>query len=159
MSDSSHIIREYSLRDKAACLTLFDSNVPQYFMPNERNEFIQWLDKTDRAAYYVMIQKEEIVACGGIYVDWDRQATGLAWGMVHHSRHKQGLGKVLTIHRLETMNEQFPGLDQYLETSQLTEAFYLKFGFETIERIKDGFGPGLDNCKMRKPDNLPRSKL
>lgn len=150
MSDSHYIIREYTLRDKAACLTLFDSNVPQYFMSQERDEFIEWLDKTDRAPYYVLIENNKIVACGGIYVDSDKQIVGLAWGMVHGSRHKQGLGKALTVHRLEIMSQQFPDLDQHLETSQLTEAFYLKFGFETIEQIKDGFGPGLDNCKMRK---------
>lgn len=150
MRNSLHVIREYTAEDKEACLAIFDSNLPQYFMPHERNELIEWLDKTDRASYSVLVEKDEVVACGGIYVDSDKQITGLAWGMVHDSRHKQGLGKALTIHRLETMSQQFPGLDQHLETSQFTEAFYLRFGFETIERIQDGFGPGLDNCKMRK---------
>ncbi|GAB5525508.1 MAG: GNAT family N-acetyltransferase [Roseivirga sp.] len=131
-------------------MSIFDSNIPTYFVDYERAEFIDWLDKQDRAPYYVLLEKDTIVAAGGIYIDDEKQVAGLAWGMVHRLKHKQGLGRILTQHRLKVMDEVYPKLDQQLATSQLTEAFYQKFGFETTERIKDGFGPGLDNCKMRK---------
>lgn len=150
IAKSNHLIREYRAEDKKDCLAIFDSNVPNFFMEYERQEFIEWLDKEDRAPYNVLLERGTIVAAGGIYIDDEKQVAGLAWGMIHGSKHKQGLGRLLTIHRLEVMDKQYPKLDQHLETSQLTEAFYQKFGFETTERIKDGFGPGLDNCKMRK---------
>lgn len=147
---SEHLIREYESEDKKACLSIFDSNVPDYFVDNERQEYLEWLDETDRAPYYVLSLGNEIVAAGGIYVDNEKNVAGLAWGMVDNSKHKQGLGRLLTVHRLQLMDQLYPDLDQHLETSQLTEAFYKKFGFETIERVPEGFGPGLDNCKMRK---------
>ncbi len=150
MSEQAHLIREYLPGDKEDCLSIFDSNVPDYFVDNERQEYLEWLDKTDRAPYYVLLQDSEIVAAGGVYIDKEMNIAGLAWGMVHGAKHKQGLGRLLTIHRLEVMDQLYPDLDQHLETSQHTEAFYQKFGFVTTERIKDGFGPGLDNCKMRK---------
>ncbi|MCE7991870.1 MAG: GNAT family N-acetyltransferase [Roseivirga sp.] len=150
MSQIQHSIREYEPKDKAACITIFNSNVPEYFCDAEREEFIEWLDKEDRAPYYVLLDGDLVLACGGIYEDAEEQMTGLAWGMVLYSKHKQGLGKQLTLHRLELMEKLFPHYAQHLSTSQHTEAFYKKFGFETTECIKDGFGPGLDNCKMRK---------
>lgn len=150
MSQTDYQIRTYTAEDKIACLAIFDSNVPTFFMEYERQEFVDWLDKQDRAPYYVLTMAKEVVAAGGIYIDNEKQAAGLAWGMVHRSKHKQGIGRLLTMHRLEVMDKHYPELNQQLATSQLTEAFYQKFGFETTERIKDGFGPGLDNCKMRK---------
>ncbi len=150
MSKPDYQIRVYTTEDKTACLAIFDSNMPTYFMEYERDEFIEWLDKQERAPYYVLIQEQEVVAAGGIYIDDEKQVAGLAWGMVHRAKHKQGIGRLLTVHRLEVMDKCYPELNQQLATSQLTEAFYQKFGFETTERIKDGFGPGLDNCKMCK---------
>lgn len=143
-------IRLYQHNDKAACLAIFDSNVPQYFVPGERNEFIQWLNKPGRAPYYVFEAEQETVGCGGIYVDKDKQIAGLAWGMVHRNYHKKGLGRSLTLYRLKAMTLNYPTLEQHLETSQYTEAFYQQFGFQTYERIKNGFSPGLDNCKMKR---------
>lgn len=35
-----------------------------------------------------------------------------------------------------------------IETSQHTEGLYARFGFLVVERVKDGFGPGLDQVKM-----------
>lgn len=145
------IIQEYTAKDKAACMAIFESNIPQYFMESERPEFEEWLNKPDRAPYYILLQQNEIIACGGIYEDKEKKTAGLAWGMVSHKLHKQGFGKLLTEHRLVAMNALFPGLEQHLETSQHTEAFYRKFGFEVIEVVKSGFGEGMDNYKMRKP--------
>lgn len=150
MNQIGYSIREYEPKDKAACITIFDSNVPEYFSDAEREEFIEWLDKEDRAPYFVLVEGNEILACGGIYEDTEKQVIGLAWGMVLYSKHKQGLGKQLTLHRLELMDRLFPHYDQHLGTSQHTEAFYRKFGFVTTGFIKDGYGPGLDKYEMRK---------
>ncbi len=143
-------IREYNAGDKAACIAIFDSNIPQYFMAEERQEFEDWLDKEDREVYYVMIDNDEIVACGGIYEDTEQNFVGQAWGMVLNSRHKQGYGKALTQHRIREMEERFSHLDQHLSTSQHTAPSYEKMGYTTTEVIKDGFGPGMDQYKMKR---------
>lgn len=143
-------IRPYQAKDEAACLIVFDSNIPTYFMQSEREEFIEWLEKPDRGDYYVLTKNEEIVACGGIYMDNQAHTAGLAWGMVRQDLHKQGLGKALSLYRLKAISEKYPDLQQQLVTSQHTAAFYEKLGFQTIEITKDGFGPGLDNYKMVK---------
>ena len=141
-------IRLYQKTDLEACLTVFDSNIPQYFMQSERDEFIEWLAKPDRDDYYVLLHKGALVACGGIYHDPENRETGLAWGMVRKDLHKKGLGKALSLHRLEVISQKYPDYQQQLVTSQHTTAFYKKLGFEIVSVEKDGFGPGLDNYKM-----------
>lgn len=141
-------IRPYQKSDKEACLHIFESNRPKYFMAEERQQFIDWLEKPDREAYYVGEINGEIVACGGIYADDKNQLCGLAWGMVNHADHGKGYGKKLSLFRLERMTERYPSYRHELGTSQHTAAFYEKLGFETEEIIKDGFGPGLDHYRM-----------
>ena len=142
--------REYTPADKAACMAIFESNMPLYFVDEERQQFEDWLDKEDRETYGVLIDQGEIVACGGIYEDKELNLVGLAWGMVLNSLHKKGYGKALTLHRIEEMNTRFPHLDQHLGTSQHTAPFYEKMGFTTTEIIQDGFGPGLHHYKMMR---------
>lgn len=144
------IIREYSTADKEACMAIFDSNMPQYFVSEERQQFEDWLDKEDRETYQVLIDRDEVVACGGIYEDTELKLVGLAWGMVRNDLHKNGYGKALTLFRIEEMEERFSHYDQHLGTSQHTAPFYEKMGFITTEIIKDGFGPGLDHFKMMR---------
>ncbi|MFK7821345.1 MAG: N-acetyltransferase family protein [Planctomycetaceae bacterium] len=141
-------IREYSPDDRETCLAIFDTNRPKYFAEHEREEFAGWLDKTDRPSYSVLELTNEVVACGGIYLDEVRNQTGLAWGMVRSDLHSQGIGRVLTELRVQQMQTEFPTLKQCLETSQHTFQFYEKMGFQTVEITPDGFGPGIDRYDM-----------
>lgn len=146
-------IREYLPSDKDACLDIFESNIPLYFNKNEKPLFIEWLDKTDREAYYVLINNSKIIGCGGTYYDESKKIAGLAWGMIHQKHHKNGHGFTLTKFRLEKLLIQHPNVVHRIETSQHTKLFYEKFGFKTIVFFKDGFGKGLDKYDMEKQVN------
>ena len=141
-------IREYSPEDRSACLALFESNRPKYFVEHELQLFSDWLDKRDRPSYSVMEKAGQIIACGGIYQDMAKKAAGLAWGMVRQDLHRQGYGRRLTLYRLDQLQDQFPNLTQRIETSQYTFEFYEKLGF-VLERVTpDGFASGLDRYDM-----------
>ncbi len=143
-------IRVYHVKDKEKCLEIFESNLPQYFTIDEKLMFAEWLEKQDREEYYVLADASEIVACGGLYYDDKKTEAGLAWGMVHQNFHKKGYGQMLTKYRLEKLSEKYPQTVLSIETSQFTEKFYAKMGFETESIVKDGFGPGLDKYGMKK---------
>ncbi|QYU67682.1 hypothetical protein J4558_22715 [Leptolyngbya sp. 15MV] len=49
---------------------------------------------------------------------------------------------------MEKAREKLGDRPFMISTSQHTEGFYQKLGFETIEHIPDGFAPGIDICKM-----------
>lgn len=143
-------IREYCPNDKEICLEIFESNLPQYFNFDEKLMFAEWLEKTDREEYYVLMINSEIVACGGLYYDDKKDEAGLAWGMVHQDFHKKGYGQMLTEYRLDKLSNKYPTAILRIETSQFTENFYKKMGFKTESIVKDGFGPGLDKYCMKK---------
>jgi len=150
-------IRIYTSQDKNACIAIFDSNCPRYFLDHERAEFIDWLEKEDRLEYYVLEIDDEILACGGIYKDDDLDQVGFAWGMVSRSHHGKGLGSALAKHRIKILDDKFPSYDCKLSTSQLTDAFFAKHGFVQTAYEKDGWGKGMDKVTMFRRRSKPES--
>lgn len=141
--------RPYLPDDSVACLALFDSNTPQYFAPQERAEFAAFLAQAGGKAlpYLVLEQGGVVVACGGVELRGDH--AGLTWGMVARARHGQGLGRALTLARLDRLRAMPEVGAVVIETSQHTRGFYEGFGFVVTAIVPDGFGPGLDRCDMR----------
>lgn len=141
-------IRPYSDDDLEFVVAIFRSNIPKYFGPGEESGLRSFLADVRSEEYYVVEIDGKIIACGGLGLNED-DTVSLCWGMVHREYLGTGLGKSLTEYRLERSLEVFGPKPMVTSTSQHTEGFYHKFGFVTVERITDGFGPGLDNCKMR----------
>ena len=65
-------IRPFDPADRAACLALFDSNVPEFFLPGERAEFETWLGQPfgsgEYGEYFVLEDEGRVVACGGVWL-------------------------------------------------------------------------------------------
>lgn len=142
--------RSYVPGDLSACLAIFDSNVPTFFAPGEREEFRAFLDDVDAGdrPYLVLTRAGMVIACGGLMVEANARRAGLAWGMVDRAWHGQGLGTCLTRARLE-LARAIPDLAELtLATSQHTRRFYAGFGFIAAKVIPDGFGAGLDRWDM-----------
>ena len=143
------MLRSYTTPDRAACLKLFESNFPFFFSEVDRTDYHDFLDDADagRETYFVLEGGAEILACGGV-----GQAAGetfLTWGMVRGDQHGMGLGDELTRSRLDWLRRHWPAVSHVrIDTSQHTEGFYARFGFEVTERTPDGFGPGLDRVRM-----------
>lgn len=142
-------IRPFSQDDLGAVVEVFRSNIPKYFGPSEELGLLEFL-ATDHVEHYSVIEiNGEVVGAGGIGLN-DDDTVSLCWGMVHSDHIGTGLGKLLTEYRIELSHEVFGNKAMVTSTSQLTEGFYNRFGFVTIEHTPDGFDPGIDICKMRK---------
>jgi GNAT superfamily N-acetyltransferase len=142
--------RPYVAEDFAACLAIFDSNVPTFFAPEERADFCQFLESIDTEGwpYLVLTHHGSVIACGGLSVEPERKRASLAWGMVYRAFHGRGLGTRLTQTRL-AQARAIPGIAELiLDTSQHTHGFYEKFGFTASKVTLDGFAPGLDRWDM-----------
>ena len=139
--------------DFKTCLAIFDSNVPPYFDPSERPDFVDFLQGLPHGEthFLVVLRNGLVVGCGGLKIDpVGRQAT-LCWGMVHRACHGAGLGTRLTRARL-ALAATLPHVRTVaLSTSQHTQGFYATFGFSLHKRTPDGFGPGLECCDMVMP--------
>ncbi|GFD81185.1 acetyltransferase [Tenacibaculum sp. KUL118] len=142
----------YKEEHKIALLEIFRSNCPKYFDPNDENDFIEFLDNYADENYFVVYNQDEIIGCGGHYLKDIRY--GIAWTMF--KRHSIGVKKLIEVsdaffseieNRILKDKNSF---DIYVDTTQLMENLFNRYGFKTYEIIKDGFGKGLDEYKMKK---------
>jgi N-acetylglutamate synthase-like GNAT family acetyltransferase len=151
-------IREYNVKDKAACLQLFKSNMPVFFADHELVDFEAWLDAMparknlledqDQEMYFVLEEQGNPVACGGFYVSRDGSGARMCWGMVENSQHKKGYGKVLTRYRLGLIRKLFPHTRIALDTTQHSSGFFEKQGFVLDKITENAYAPGLHRYDM-----------
>jgi predicted GNAT family N-acyltransferase len=140
--------RKYTAKDLEPVVAIFRSNIPKYFGPSEEPGLLEFLSATSSEDYYVIEVDGEIVGAGGIALNED-ETVSLCWGMVREDHLGTGLGRKLTEFRIAASREKFGACAMVTSTSQHTEGFYKKFGFRTVEHTPNGFGPGIDICKMR----------
>ncbi|MEN5147537.1 GNAT family N-acetyltransferase [Brevundimonas diminuta] len=141
--------RPYRADDREACLALFDGNTPRFFDASERDGFADYLQATAFEHAYQVIERDgRVVACGGHAVEPDGISVALCWGMVDNGLHGQGVGRALTEARIAAARAT-PGITRViLNTSQHTQGFYARFGFETVKVTTDGYAPGIDRWDM-----------
>lgn len=140
---------EYHSVDFESCLAIFDSNSPNYFSSAEKQEFEAFLLDLPGPYLIVKHQKFGIVGCGGYAFNQKYKSADLCWGMVHSDFHKQGFGDALLQYRLACIkaNPEIKAIN--LKTSQLTNHFFQKVDFETLNVVKDGFASGLHRYDMQ----------
>ncbi|KAB7769047.1 GNAT family N-acetyltransferase [Xanthomonas maliensis] len=141
--------RPYTTTDFAACLDLFDGNVPTFFSREERPAFVTFLREAASGwNYHVIERNAQVVAAGGYALSDDGRCASFCWGMVAPALQRQGLGTALVQARLRAARRT-PGVSQVLlDTSQRTCAFYARFGFVVQVVTANGYGPGLDRYDM-----------
>ncbi|HKU99704.1 MAG TPA: GNAT family N-acetyltransferase [Vineibacter sp.] len=142
-------LRPYRREDRAACLALFDSNVPAAFAPQERADFIHFLDHLNRGYLVMEDVHGHVVACGGFLPSNGNPATAvLCWGMVRQTLHRMGRGAYLLAARLDLIATNAGFTTVAIETSQKSRGFFERFGFVAGTIVPDGFAPGLDRVEM-----------
>ncbi|KPX49903.1 Acetyltransferase [Pseudomonas syringae pv. helianthi] len=137
----------YTLTDRNVCLDIFDSNVPHYFDPAEREQFASFL-MAPLGHYFVVERDGAVVACGGYLVLSDPSVAELTWGMVHNELHGSGLGRFLTQARLDLMRVLPRVTRAFINTSQHVQDFYSNLGFVMGAVELNGHGPGIDSVRM-----------
>lgn len=150
MSDPPEVtIRPWVESDRDGCLAVFDSNVPDFFVEDERPGFEEFLGDLP-GPYLVLVGADgAVVGCGGWAVETGTATADLCWGMVRRDLHGRGLGRLLTEARIAGVRAEGRVRIVALHTSQHTTGFYERLGFATGEVVRDGYAPGLHRCEMR----------
>ncbi|MBS1773146.1 MAG: GNAT family N-acetyltransferase [Bacteroidetes bacterium] len=151
-------IREYQPSDREPCITIFDSNTPQYFDPTEKEYLQNWLTGKDEGRhsyknniaehFYVLEHDGAVVGCGGFYIPEAKPVANMVWGMIHRDYHKHGLGKALFQYRVQQIQKLYPHCSIILDTTQHTYGFFEKLGFKVTQITNDAYGPGLNRYDM-----------
>jgi ribosomal protein S18 acetylase RimI-like enzyme len=148
--------RDYKAADKAACLEIFQSNVPDYFAQAELSEVTRLLD--ERLCPYLVVENDEqqIIAGGGIWIDLLEKSATLCWIMVARPHHGKGTGRRLVLTLLNLLR-QSPFVELVkLDTSQHTTLFYEKLGFSKCGFIPNYYAEGLHRYDMTMVWNRPK---
>lgn len=153
MNSAGIRIREYEADDFNACMDAFISNLPKFFAPHEQQLFEIFLQEYAAGnvmkSKYFVIEKNGNVAGAGGYGDKDnRGLISLAWGMIHHNFHRQGLGLLLLKYRLEEIVRLFPDVPVCLDTTQHSAGFFEKAGFTQTGQTPDYYAPGLHRIDL-----------
>jgi len=136
-------IRQYHTTDKAQLIELFQLNSPDYFSPDEKNDFINYLSN-EVEQYFVMELGTKIIGSGGINFSENEQIGKISWDLFHPHYQKQGLGTALLKHRINIL-QSIPSVQSIIvRTSQQAHLFYQKNGFKTKDIVKDYWAKGYD---------------
>ena len=140
-------IRPYILSDKSAVINLLRLNTPTFFAPAEERDFEQYLE-CELEDYFVVIEKDKIIGCGGINYFPSEKLARISWDMVDSTMHGKGIGKQLVEHRLQLLRKNSEINLIVVRTSQHTFQFYGKMGFEIKQVEKDFWAEGFDLYEM-----------
>ncbi|MEQ8908732.1 MAG: GNAT family N-acetyltransferase [Vicingaceae bacterium] len=146
-----YCIRKYKTSDESALLAVFDSNVPEYFNPEERKPFLDFLQEgvNGQELYEVLELNGSVIAAGGYRIEKPGDAR-ICWLMVERSQHQKGWGKCLLEGQMKRIedSEHFNMIS--LMTSQHTDEFYEKMGFVRTDYKEDYWAKGMHLVMMEK---------
>lgn len=125
-------------------MSIFESNTPDYFAPQEKDEFIAFLDRMAIPYFVVMSEKDGVVACGGYKLKDNGTTAWLRWDMVKRDCQRQGLGRYLTLGRMNLLCDEEKVDTIQVGTSQYSYRFYERMDFEISLFTETGIAPGID---------------
>ncbi len=139
------LFRAYSSADREACLEIFDANCPTFFAPNERDDFVTFLDARS-VGYEVCVVNERVVGAFGLFGN-GRQTKSLNWLLI--DPHSQGIGIGSAIMDRIVSSGRHSGLRLLsIAASHKSAPFFSRFGAVTTAVVDDGWGPGMNRVDM-----------
>lgn len=140
-------IRPYTPADNESIISLLRLNTPKYFAPEEEVDLKHYLSN-EIDFYFVAEENSKIIGCGGINIVDNGKTARISWDIIHPDYQGKGIGRELTLYRIDRIKE-IPGIETIVvRTSQLVYPFYKKFGFELKELVKDYWAEGIDMYVM-----------
>lgn len=141
------MIREYRASDKFDVIELLKLNTPQYFAPEEEQDFSVYLDNR-REDYFVVETEGEVIGAGGINYTDEGKTAYISWDVFHPKAQGKGWGTQLVLYRIGLIKQNPAIVLIRVRTSQMVYTFYEKCGFELKEVVPDYWAKGFDLYRM-----------
>ena len=139
------IFRPYCNADLQACTSVFDANCPEYFAPNERQEYEEFLEGVS-GDYEVCEVDGRVLGAFGLFVDGENVKV-LNWILLDPQTQGIGVGSKImerVIHLSRTSQTRVVKI----AASHKSAPFFARFGATTTSSTKGGWGPGMDRVDM-----------
>lgn len=148
------LYRPYVSASLDDCLKLFDANCPEYFAPNERGDYKNFLEASPNAYELCCILGKLVVAFGvfpeGSATSDDScaaRAASLNWILIDPDMQGSGIGTELMSRALN--RSRLLGVRALkIAASHKSAPFFKKFGAEVVRETHDGWGPGMHRIDM-----------
>jgi len=138
-------LKPYSSADRETCLDIFDANCPTYFAPNERDDYVDFLD-TDTGRYEVCLVNNKIVGAFGLYGNGETTKT-LKWILIDPGSHGLGIGSAI-MDRVVSLGNASELKYLTIAASHMSAPFFARIGAVTKATIENGWGPGMHRVDM-----------
>ena len=145
---SNATFRAYTHDDRAACEAVFDANCPDFFLPNERPDYLHYLDEQSEG-YEVCVVDGGISGAFGIWHESD-DCAHLSWIMIDPAAQGHGVGTKMMERTFERCRSSSATLLK-IAASHRSAPFFARFGAEEIKYTEDGWGPGMHRIDMELP--------
>ena len=137
---------DFSRDKQPQCLGLFDLNCPDFFAPNERQEYQDFLQQAD-GAYQLGFLQDELVAAFGLGPGTSSDRARIQWIMVHPARKGQGVGSQMLAHaRSRAVAGGAAVVD--IAASHLSAPFFARAGAREVSYQENGWGEGMHRVDM-----------
>lgn len=137
--------RPYRVIDQSACLELFDANCPAFFAPNERADYIEFLE-AEPVYYKVCLVDDQIVGAFGLN-SFANAEGAIRWILIRPEMHGHGIGSAIMEHVLAEAHAA--GMQRIrIAASHRSAPFFARFGAEFVREILNGWGPGMHRVDM-----------
>jgi GNAT superfamily N-acetyltransferase len=143
--NSEVAFRPYSRGDREICLGLFDANCPEFFAPNERADYLRFLESSP-SGYELCLVNSEVAGAFGLIGDGTSRRR-LNWIMLNPKF--QGLGAGRAIMERVAALASADGIQVVdIAASQKSAPFFARFGAVTLKVIDNGWGSGMHRVDM-----------
>ena len=140
--------RPYRDADRQACTSIFDANCPEFFAPNERQEYDKFLDGVS-GDYEVCEVDGRVLGAFGLFVDGENVKM-LNWILLDPQTQGIGVGSKI-MERVIQLSRASQTRTVKIAASHKSAPFFARFGATTASSTKNGWGPGMDRVDMELP--------
>lgn len=128
------------------CLTVFERNIPDYFHPDELDDYRDYLENFALENYWVCHVDDRFIGCGGIHIV--ENVGRLVYGMIDPNYHRMGFGRELLNFRLLRLSNSPLVKTIRLETTPKAKGFFKSLGFVEDRTVKQGIANCMDQVDM-----------
>ena len=137
--------RPYTFADKDTCLAIFDANCPDFFAPNERAYYADFLD-AELATYELCLVDAHVVGAFGL-IGKGADHRRLNWILLSPVSHGRGIGSAIVERIARLARDAGVGVVD-IAASHKSAPFFARFGAVAVHATDDGWGPGMHRIDM-----------
>jgi N-acetylglutamate synthase-like GNAT family acetyltransferase len=137
--------RPYGIADAEVCTRIFDANCPEFFAPNEREEYMEFLERVTKG-YEVCEVDGKVLGAFGLFAA-DQETKDLNWILLDPQTHGMGVGSRI-MERVIHLGRTSDATIVNIAASHKSAPFFAKFGATTVSSTTDGWGPGMHRVDM-----------